>query len=172
MSKSMREQHKQEIIKYCLHDCEYLLDWLKDFVSKYGMKMTIGQAALTELKKEYDVERLSEGADEFLRPYYMGGRVECLVGRYRNKERFSLYDVNSMYPYVMAKFAHPIGSTFRQRLGKPGASTIFVKLACRNKGALVARDLGRGETTSAIPQGVFYTTIWEYETARKYELIT
>ena len=68
--------------------------------------------------------------DRIYRQYYFGGRVEC----FRKgviKDSLNLYDVNSMYPAVMASHQHPTSvkgyvsrditerTAFLQVVGKP-----------------------------------------------------
>lgn len=173
MSKSKRNAYKDEIIKYLVNDCRYLFDIVKAFISEFGLKLSIGQAAVAELSKHYTVKKFSEGWDEYIRKYYYGGRVECLKGIGKFTGDYKLYDVNSMYPDVMARFRHPIGGfeDYTLRKGAPGNDTVFVDLTCDNRGALIGRTENK-ETTATLPHGRFYTTIWEYEIACKYNLIS
>ena len=172
LKKGERHKHKAEAIRYCIADCRYLLDIIKGFTNEFGLKLSIGQGAMAELKHHYKVEKFSDGWDAYVRTYYFGGRVECLKGRGEFVGNYKLYDVNSMYPFVMAKFQHPIGGFFEYdlRKGEPGQFTCFVDLQCRNDGALIARD-ENGATTAGIKQGRFHTTIWEYEMALRHGLI-
>lgn len=161
--------NKTKIIKYCLSDCKYLYDSVKAFREKFGGPITIGQAALKELRRSYDIQNLDNETDLFLRSWFFGGRVECYrYGIVRGN--FHLYDVNSMYPFVMASMSHPISSEIfihdRIREGK----TAFITLRCRNNGALVARGFDGGLTTG-VREGIFNTTIWEYEIALRHSLI-
>lgn len=165
-----KKDNRAKIIDYCIADCRYLFDSVSAFRNKFGSPLTIGQAAIRELKKEYQVENLNDETDLFFRPWFFGGRVECYrYGVVRGN--FSLFDVNSMYPYVMARRSHPIGREVfindRIREGK----TVFVTLRCKNNGALVCRDEHGGLTTQC-REGIFNTTIWEYETAVANNLIT
>lgn len=171
MRKGKRNKYRQEIIDYCLGDCRYLLDIVKRFVRDYGLKLSIGQAAMYELKQKYKVNNLTEGMDKYLRQYFFGGRVECLAGKGKFDGHYKLYDVNSMYPYVMSNYQHPIGSEYQIRYGFPGPNTVFIQLECDNFGALVKRG-ENNETSANFERGEFFTTIWEYETARKYGLIS
>lgn len=170
--KHKRDHWRKEIIEYCIADCRYTLDIVKSFVSSYGLKLTIGQAAMGELRKHYDVKRINQGFDNQLRQFYFGGRVECLSGRGHFKGDYKLYDVNSMYPAVMANCEHPIGdfNDYDLRRGEPGAQTVFVDLYCKNNGALIGRT-DEGFTSALIPGGRFRTTIWEYNVAKEYGLI-
>jgi DNA polymerase elongation subunit (family B) len=171
--KANRNHWRKEIIEYCIADCRYTLDIVKSFVNTYGLKLTIGQAAMGELRKHYDVKKINQGFDRQLRQFYFGGRVECLAGRGYFVGDFKLFDVNSMYPAVMADCSHPIGdfNDYDLRRAAPNDNTVFVDLLCKNNGALIGRD-GDGFTSATIPEGRFRTTIWEYNVAREYGLIS
>ncbi|MFG6281056.1 DNA polymerase, partial [Microbacterium sp. S16(2024)] len=170
--KANREHWRKEIIDYCIADCRYTLDIVKSFVANYGFKLTIGQASMAELRKHYDVKRINQGFDQQLRAFYFGGRVECLAGRGHFRGDYKLYDVNSMYPAVMANCAHPVGdfNDYDLRRGEPNEHTVFIDLVATNHGALIARDED-GSTTANIARGRFKTTIWEYNVAKQYGLI-
>ncbi len=170
--KPNRDRWREDIIKYCIADCRYTLDIVKSFIENYGFKLTIGQAAMSELRKHYNVKKINEGFDRQLRQFYFGGRVECLAGRGHFVGDYELHDVNSMYPAVMANCQHPIGdfNDYDIRCGEPNDRTVFVDLVCRNRGALIGRD-SEGFTSATIEHGRFRTTIWEYNVARQYGLI-
>jgi hypothetical protein len=168
-----REKYKQEAIAYCISDCRYLLDLVKKFIADFGLKLSIGQAAMATIKKFYTVERFSDGWDNYIRDFFFGGRVECLKGRGHFVGAYKLYDVNSMYPAVMRNYQHPIGAMgdYKLRRGVPSNDTVFVDLSCDNRGALIARS-ENGETTANITRGRFKTTIWEYQAALELNLIS
>lgn len=171
--KQNREQWKAECIRYCINDCKYLLDLVKKFVGDFGLKLSIGQAAMATIKKHYTVEKFSENWDERIRDYFFGGRVECLAGRGHFSGHYKLYDVNSMYPAVMRNFQHPIGAMgdYKFRRGVPSNDTVFVDVTCDNRNALICRD-ENGATTANVKHGRFHTTIWEYQTALELGLIS
>lgn len=178
MTKKNRNIYRTEILAYLHSDCVYLFDIVKSFVDTYGFKISIGQAAFGELKKSYTVSRVTEQTDEFMRRYFFGGRVECLQGRKHvdcaGNENYKMFDVNSMYPAVMANYKHPIGNSYNWRRGNPSGDTFFIDVECRNRGAFVKR-LGDGEISSPNcydGRERFYTTIWEYNAALKYNLIS
>lgn len=169
---AVRHKHREPIIRYCTNDCRYLLEIVKRFVDQFGFKITIGQAAMSVLKTFYKPQPLSPFSDEYLRDrYYFGGRVECLQGRGQWNGEYKLYDVNSMYPYVMASYRHPLGNDFTRRPGIPSNQTAFIHLRCKNRGALINR-MDSGETTANTREGEFYTTIMEYGVACRYNLIS
>lgn len=183
MKKGNRAASKKMILDYLVSDCAYLYEFVEGFIEKFGDKISIGQTAMSELRKHYKVGRIGAKVDEVLREFFYGGRVECLAGKGHFKGRYKLYDRNSMYPASMAQLQHPIGSHYirRERGRTHGASpdispdTFFLELTCRNYGALVTRrknpDTGEWETTTAQEYGRFKTTIWEYETALELGLI-
>lgn len=174
MKAAVREKHRAEIIEYMVNDCRSLLQIVKAFVGEFGFKLSIGQAAMSSLKKVYTVARLADNTDAELRTFFFGGRVECLAGKghfvARNRG-YKLYDVNSMYPNAMARFQHPIGSHFTwRRSGGITSKTIFLRVRCRNFGAFVMRTPDH-ETSANINEGVFNTTIWEFNMAIELGLI-
>ena len=179
MKRCNRAKFRAEILAYLHSDCVYIFNIIKSFVSEFGLKISIGQAAFSSLKKSYTVARVSEASDEFLRRYFFGGRVECIGGRgifdsRAGREDFKLYDVNSMYPHVMANFAHPIGNEYNWRRGNISDDTVFVDVECRNFGAFVSRA-SANPLSEAWPTfgefGRFYVTRWEFDVATKYNLI-
>lgn len=170
MHKSKRDDWREKIIEYCIADCRYLLDIVKAFVNEFGFKLSIGQAAMAHLKKAHKFECITSSMDAELRKFFFGGRVECLEGRTIETGHWKLYDVNSMYPHVMANFKHPVGKDYITRPGEPGAFTCFLDLECVNHGALVQKNEEDG-TTANVREGRFFTTIHEYRTALKYGLI-
>lgn len=169
--KSKREKYKPQIIEYMKNDCVYLYDIVTSFLKEFGFKISIGQAAMSKLKESYTVGTIGENTDEKLREYFFGGRVECLAGRGHFIGDYKLYDVNSMYPFAMATFLHPISSTYNfRRTGGITASTFFIDLTCTNRGALVKRG-SNNETSAKIKHGRFKTSIYEFRAAVELGLI-
>lgn len=173
MKRAKRGKFKDEIVRYMISDCAYLLDLVEKFIEGFGLKMSIGQAAMCEIKKHYDVKKFSDGWDLYVRDFFFGGRVECVAGRGVFKGEWKLVDVNSMYPFVMASRQHPTGGfeDYKLRRGPPSNDTVFIDLTCDNRGALVGRN-DNNETTANLGRARFKTTIWEYETALKWGLIS
>lgn len=172
LTKANREKYRDEIIKYMINDCRYLLEIVQGFVSKFGFKISIGQAAMHQLKQVYKVATIGENTDTTLRQYFYGGRVECLAGRGHFVGDYNLYDVNSMYPAAMANFAHPISNNFTMRTkGGVGDNTVFIDVTATNYGALIGRDLDTGETTAQLKHARFFTTKFEFEAALDLGLI-
>jgi len=162
---------RKQIIEYLISDCRYLLEIVKGFINTFGLKLSIGQAAMSQLRTQYKVQTIGEILDAGLRQYFYGGRVECLQGKGRFVGDYKLYDVNSMYPFAMANYRHPISADYTKRQkGGIKPNTCFVELDCTNFGALVKRD-ENGATTANIRRGRFFTTIHEYNAALDLGLI-
>jgi len=142
-----REKHKDEILSYLKTDCTSLYSLINKFVDQFGRKLTVGAAALTQLKKMHPFDSVDEKTDTLLRPYYIGGRVQPfqsgkLIGDWK------IYDVNSMYPYVMSEQKHPIGKSYfytdptRDTLKKLMEKdiTFFATIVAESDGALPFRE--------------------------------
>lgn len=109
-------------IDYCINDClityqiyEYLKKWAENHGGK--LKLTIAstsisilkaynpniQTYLSELNKKFELSNL----DEFFRESYFGGRTETHI---KKGADLYYYDINSLYPYVMAEnyFPNPL----------------------------------------------------------------
>lgn len=101
---------------YCRRDIEILekatLDWWK-FLRDHDMGSvapTLASQALTTYRHKYLSHPLlcDDNADshDLARAAYSGGRVECFrIGRLKGP--WTLYDVRSMYPYVMGRESYP-----------------------------------------------------------------
>lgn len=82
---------------------------LYEVISESGLteKLTLAANAMNHYKQLYkeDMSRNSDNVDEFFRQSYTGGRVEVI--RHRGSH-LNYYDVNSLYPYVMAAHEYPL----------------------------------------------------------------
>lgn len=172
LTKPKRNKYRDEIIDYMVSDCRYLLQIVKGFVARFGFKLSIGMAAMANLKRFYKVGKLADLTDAALRPYFYGGRVECLAGKGHFVGKYKIYDVNSMYSEAMANYRHPISQNYeKRRKGGIGPNTCFLEVECQNWGALVCRSEDGLETTATKDFGTFFTTIYEYNTALELGLI-
>ena len=170
-TRANRQAHREAIIKYCISDCSNLLYFVKKFLDKFGFKISVGAAALAKLSEHYRVEKVMPTVDERLRQFFFGGRVECISGAGYFKGPLKLYDVNSMYPFVMSSMRHPIGSEYLHRPGKPNINTAFMILECENNRAFVTRD-HMGNLTTEVERGVFFVSKYEYQAALELDLIS
>jgi hypothetical protein len=109
-----REQFKQEIINYAIQDVQTLLSAVMDFYARAGKRrLTIASQASAELRKIYpDLIKLDDVHHKEFSQFFFGGRVQA-VKKGIIKGNFKLFDVNSMYPAVMANCYHPHGSSYK-----------------------------------------------------------
>ena len=93
-------------IKYCKRDCEIVYKCLlKIFEITGTIKLTMPSLSMYDFRHNYLKKDLvfSDLVDEFHESYY-GGRTEAFkIGKVKAK----VYDVNSMYPYVMQNISLP-----------------------------------------------------------------
>jgi hypothetical protein len=143
LEKKVRQKHRKEIEEYLRMDCVTLHELVTSFISMYGLELTIGTTAMKQLRKVHDFEMLPASKDAEIRAlYFYGGRVDCLQSGILRGD-FKLYDVNSMYPYVMANYSHPIGaeSTVGKRITH---ETCFITCEGYNHRAFPTREKGGG----------------------------
>lgn len=163
-----REVYREEITDYLKFDCMSLRELVVYFRQNFGHDLTVGTAAIKELKNFHEFENLDKCDDVIVRSnYFYGGRVDCLKSGVI-KGKLKLYDVNSMYPFVMANFKHPIGSILTQE-NDISENTFFVTCEGWNKRAFPVRAKD-GSLDYAQEFGVFHVSIHEWRTAKKYKL--
>jgi hypothetical protein len=163
-----REIYREEITEYLKYDCMSLHELVVYFRENIGHELTVGAAAIKALKSFHEFKNLDTYDDlEIRRDYFYGGRVDCLQSGVL-EGRFKLYDVNSMYPYVMAFFEHPIGDTIREEL-EIMDDTFFVSATGWNKRAFPVRG-NDGGLDYTVEYGTFHVSIHEWEMAEKLGL--
>lgn len=184
MKRETRQLHREKIIAYCLNDTRYTFDVVKAFLSEFGFRLTIGQASLALLKQTYEFGTINENLDARFRRFYTGARVECFQGAGLFEGDYKIFDVNSMYPFVMAHKWHPLNAEDIEFTTEPNEHTFFLRLRCRNRvagfGAFVSmskiRALKYGfdpaTCTGELERGEFFVTIHEYEVATRLGLIS
>jgi hypothetical protein len=128
--------NRDRIYKYLRGDCIYLYDLLESFHQQYGSNLTLASAALAQWRKITGEKNPRTTKDFYgqIKPFYYGGRVQAFrLGEI--KERFSVYDINSAYPYAMLH-DHPYGSTFsiQNRLPSKDPHLAFIELECISEG--------------------------------------
>lgn len=103
-----------DLIKYNRIDCEGLYQSLQnyfstDVIQKCGPKTTIASQSLQYLRTHLKspIWSLGKGTDAFVRRAYAGGRVEVFKSLYKAKKPLYCYDINSLYPAVMAENDFP-----------------------------------------------------------------
>lgn len=107
----VRNEHREQIVAYLRDDCVFLYELVSAFVEEFGPRLTIGGAAMHELRKTHRTVNCGPTHDAKFRQFYYGGRVQCFDSGLL-KGPYKLIDVNSMYPYVMAQMDHPIGEKY------------------------------------------------------------
>lgn len=176
--KETREANKNDILYYLASDCENLFELVSAFVERFGTKLTIGSTAIQQVKEFHPFERQDERHDERFRKFYFGGRVECFE-KGIIKDDLKYFDVNSMYPEVMANCKHPTGRHYINtdriddefiRTGKLDSDMpYFIEFVGNAKGALPVRTK-QGLDFNA-EAGLYYATSHEFQVGLKYNLI-
>lgn len=172
MEESERDKphNKRKIAEYLKSDCVYLYELVSQFIDSYGLKITQASAAMAQWKKISGLptprtER--EYYNEFS-PYYYGGRVECFATGII-KKKFSVYDINSAYPFAMLQ-QHPYSSEYLHVSGYLDGAD-FYRIQCRSYGAFPFRGLGNPNESAGLrfPNDSeireYTVTGWEYEAA-------
>lgn len=164
MQANVRERHREEIIKYLRKDCTALHKLVVAFHGEFGDNLTVGGTALKQLRKRHPFQCGGEKHDErFRKEFYFGGRVQVFKAGITHMSPISIYDVNSMYPHVMATDLHPVGtvSILDKKVRK---NTCFVVAEGENYGAFPRRSED-GSLDFTAPNGRFSTTIHEWNAA-------
>lgn len=159
----IREQHRAKILKYFHKDLTALHELVVAFHSEFGDKLTIGAASMKQIKKRHKFTTGNEEYDaKFRTDFYFGGRNQVFRSGVINGQ-IRVYDVNSMYPYVMHSFLHPIGTayTVSNRIER---DTVFVVAEGKNYGAFPTREKDNSLNFTR-ESGIFHTTIHEWKAA-------
>lgn len=142
LKRSVRRKHKAEIMDYMRQDCEGLWKGVNVYRERFGLSLTMASTALKELEKTHGgkgkvIKRLNANLDGFFRQFYYGGRVECFAKGIIKRE-LRAYDVNSMYPFIMASRKHPVGNSYVESR-EITDDTDFAIVRAWSKGALPVR---------------------------------
>jgi Vibrio phage DNA polymerase len=158
-----REKHHDEIMRYFRKDLTALYELVTAFRSEFGDRLTIGGASMKQLKLRHTYKRGSAAYDaKFRVPFYYGGRVQVFkAGVTRGPVK--IYDVNSMYPFVMQAFLHPIGTAYSVSRYIE-RDTVFVVTVGRNYGAFPVRTKTNGLNFTC-EHGTFSCTLHEFHAA-------
>ncbi len=165
MRAEVRESHRAEIISYLRKDCTALRELVVAFHEEFGDQLTVGSSALKQLRKRHTIKSAGAVYDERFRTnFYFGGRVEVFRPGIVHGN-IEIYDVNSMYPFVMASCLHPIGTSVNitKRIQK---NSCFVVAEGRNFGAFPMRKENGGLDFN-VPEGRFYCSIHEWNAAEE-----
>ena len=168
MEKAVRDIHMKEISAYLRQDCKGLWDVVKQYFDTYGKQMTQAGASMKVWQKMSGIEapRQTKSQYEALKPFYYGGRVQCMRGEaeVRNVD-FEVYDINSAYPFAMLH-EHPLSTTFFNTNKLPAEKEIgpcLIKLECvSTKGALPLRHDGDLKFPVTDQKLEYTVTGWEF----------
>lgn len=116
----------EELIKYNKRDVEIVEGLFKKVYELSGvLPSTSGKMAISIYEKKFrpDIKQIANRRG--IKQFYRGGRSEVFKFEGKNVR---LYDVNSMYPYVMVKYPYPIGPVFQEiNINKEGYSFAIIK---------------------------------------------
>jgi hypothetical protein len=163
MSADVRDNHKEEILKYLGKDLTSLYELVTEFYKEFGDKLTIGSASMKQIKARHKFKSGNEEYDaKWRNRFYFGGRNQVFRSGI-TKGDIRVYDVNSMYPNAMRSFLHPIGTA--GHVSKDiESNTFFIVVEGKNYGAFPVREKD-GSLNFTKEYGVFNTTIHEWEAA-------
>lgn len=158
-----RDRHRAEIVAYLKADCRYLYDLVSTFHTEFGQtKLTIGSTAMEQIQKLHSFANVNISFDRDIRPkYFFGGRNQCFQSGIMEGD-WHIYDVNSMYPWVMKSFKHPIGDDFTVG-SEITPETCFLDVVGANHAAFLSRTRDGLDFTARA--GEFSTSIHEYRAA-------
>lgn len=134
----------ESIIDYLRDDCVTLYEAIKAFQSQYGRHLTQAGAAMSQWKK-ISKRQLPKSTGEYFekfKSYYYGGRVQCFQ-RGIIENNFSVFDINSAYPYAMLS-QHPYGLESIEATGDEIGTNFFgyafYTIRARSLGAFPYRE--------------------------------
>lgn len=172
LTKENRHKHAVEIESYLFGDCFYLWELCMEFQREFGDFKTIASAAFKQLTEFHKYEQLPVSQDKEIRGrFYFGGRVQCFQKGLIEKP-VAIYDVNSMYPFVMDTYFHPVSWITTQDNRIHGwkddgtftnekLKTFFLTVEGLNRGAFAVRKKD-GSVDFTVERGVFDVTIHEW----------
>jgi DNA polymerase type B, organellar and viral len=157
-----RKKHKDIILSYLRDDCTNLYELCDAFLDEFGDKLTIGSASMKQLQKFHIFSKGDKAYDESIRQdFYIGGRTQVFKAGIIHGP-IQMFDTNSMYPFVMRNYLHPIstGIYHEKTISK---HTAFLDVIGDNFGAFPIRSKNGIDFT--IQNGLFHPTIHEFNMA-------
>lgn len=153
-----RPYFKRKIRSYQKDDCVFLSELVVTWLNDFGNRLTMAGVALPMLKSYHGFECVNEKTDDLIRDYYFGGRVQCFESGILNDD-WKVYDVNSMYPSVMASYSHPVSAVAIPQTSID-RDTMFARITADSDGALPLR-LDTGGLSFPRGKHDFYACIHE-----------
>jgi len=175
----VREFHRADILYYLRKDCDYLYELVFKFRERFGDNLTIGGTAIKELRSRHPFENRNKNHDTAFRPYYFGGRVQFFQSGIIS-DKYKVFDVNSMYPCVMANERHPTGkqyvSTTDLDYALNNSEMFFIRFRGKSRGAFPIRtknglDFPGSQSALFTDTYEFHTTSHELKVAMEHNLV-
>lgn len=139
-----KPENWESIIDYLRDDCVTLYEAIKAFQSQYGRHLTQAGAAMAQWKK-ISKTKIPKSTGEYFekfKSYYYGGRVQCFR-RGIIEGNFSVFDINSAYPYAMLS-KHPYGLDYIETAGQDFSGDYvghgFYRIKAQSLGAFPYRE--------------------------------
>lgn len=154
----------EKIIDYLRDDCVTLYNAVKQFQGEYGRHLTQAGAAMAQWRKisKKDIPESSQDFFNDFKRFYYGGRVQCFKTGIIEKD-FSVFDINSAYPYAMLS-RHAYGLSYTRSLRENPAyprESAFFRIRAASLGAFPYREKS-GLTFPADGEiREFFITGWE-----------
>lgn len=113
---------KNEAIKYCINDCKSLYEIItkynqlnfKNFNVNINEHPTLSSHAFrifrTHFLKQNVIPMIYGNDFKILKTSYTGGATDMYIPTNKENELVYGYDVNSLYPFIMANFPMPVGN--------------------------------------------------------------
>lgn len=158
--------NKIKISNYLRNDCKYLFEMVEQFVTRYGVNLTLAGSAMKVWQQIADTKapKTNELFYETLAPFYYGGRVECFKPGI-TETPFKVVDINSAYPFAM-KHAHPYGTNYAITDSLPNSRAYteraFITVECVSKGAFPYRAQGGLNFPNDGVRRIYTVTGWEW----------
>lgn len=113
-SRNLEKYERSVVVKYNRHDCLGLYEAIQKYVAvlrpmNIPIKSTIASQAIMAFRTtmKAPIPQLNRTIENFVRMGYCGGRVD--IFRMHCNSPINIYDVNSLYPSVMAANPMPVG---------------------------------------------------------------
>lgn len=161
--RSKRElvHNKTSINNYLKSDCVNLWNLVNRFSERFSNErghtpISIGQASIRELLALHPFQIMTQASDEEIRPWYMGGRVQCFASGIL-KGPWRVVDVNGMYSKVMAEYDHPLSDMYEsvERPPRGKRAVWFAEFEGSNRQALCVNTDDEG-LSFTLQEGTFF----------------
>jgi hypothetical protein len=163
-----KAENWEKTISYLRDDCRTLYHMIAAFQEKYGRHLTMAGAAMARWKKisQKEIPHSTQEFFEQFKKYYYGGRVQCFKHGIVEKD-FSVYDINSAYPFAMLR-EHAYGLSFVEsdrELAECDRETAFFEIYAKSIGALPFREKTGLSFPADREYRCFSVTGWELQSA-------